>query len=444
MSHRKRRWAGAALTAVLCGNVVRADEFEIVPPPPPDVTTLPAVVILWEEPRPVVTTSAVDPPKVLPPAGEVKPPAGEAKPLTPVVEPPPAVIPPTTLVPPLSVTPPLSVAPPVTNPPATTPGGWYGGAEMLFLTPYVSNNTAFTVVTPPVPPAPGAFPVAIGSAQGQPFDWDCGQAYRAWVGWTHPTGWGIRADGFVYNQGSNVASLINQPDPIAPRLVTVPPVIPFIPGAASFGAPTAVLAGGGIGSDRLLFTSDLNVRTVDAEATYQWGGCDCLVRVSGGVRWTGLRQGYHAALRNCGDGDTTETQQLDFEQEFSGAGPTVGLFLRHTLGADGLAAYGSVRGAILAGHLDERAAYFQDISDPALLALVGSQQTRTRFDNRSAHVLTEAELEMGLEYAVPVGRSRLFVRGGLVAQSYSNAGSATNSLGTLSLLGGTAAVGVNY
>jgi hypothetical protein len=443
MSHRKRRWAGAALTAVLCGNVVRADEFEIVPPPPPDVTTLPAVVILWEEPRPVVPTGAADPPTVLPPADEVKP-------LTPVVEPPPAVMPPTTLVPPVSlaplpaVAPPVSIAPPATYGPAPNLGRWSGGAEMLFLTPYVSNNTAFTVIAPPAPPAPGAFPVAIGSAQGQPFAWDCGQAFRAWAGWTHPTGWGIRADGFVYNQESNVASLVNQPDPIAPRLVTVPPVIPFIPGAASFGAPTAVLAGAGIGSDRLLFTSDLNVRTVDAEVTYQWGGCDCLVRVSGGVRWTGLRQGYHAALRNSGDGITTETQQLDFEQEFSGAGPTVGLFLRHTLGADGLAAYGSVRGAILAGHLDQRGAYSQDISDPALLALVGSQQTRTRFDNRSAQVLTEAELEMGLEYAVPVGRSRLFVRGGLVAQSYSNAGSATSSLGTLSLLGGTAAVGVNY
>jgi hypothetical protein len=141
---------------------------------------------------------------------------------------------------------------------------------------------------------------------------------------------------------------------------------------------------------------------------------------------------------------TSETQQLDFVQEFSGAGPAVGLFLRHGLGDCGLAAYGSVRGAILAGHLDQRASYLQDINDPALLALVGSQQTRTRFDNRSSHVLTETELELGLEYAVPVGKSRLYLRGGLVGQSYSNAGNATGSLGTLSLLGGQLAAGVNY
>jgi hypothetical protein len=178
--------------------------------------------------------------------------------------------------------------------------------------------------------------------------------------------------------------------------------------------------------------------------TYQWGDGNCLVRVSGGARWTGLRQGYHAALRNFGDGITTETQQLDFVQEFSGAGPTVGLFLRHALGGTDLAAYGSVRGAILVGHLEQRAAFVQDISDPTFVALVGSQQTQTRFDNRSAHVLTVTELELGLEYAVPVGKSRLYVRGGVVGQNYANAGNATNSVGTLSLIGGQASVGVNY
>src|SRR5262245_16667099 len=40
-------------------------------------------------------------------------------------------------------------------------GGFYAGAELLFLRPYLSDNTAFTVITPSAPAAPGAFPVAI-------------------------------------------------------------------------------------------------------------------------------------------------------------------------------------------------------------------------------------------------------------------------------------------
>jgi hypothetical protein len=313
----------------------------------------------------------------------------------------------------------------------------------MALKPYASNNTAYTLTTPPTPPPPVGIPVAVGSAQSVAFDWDLQPAWQAWVGWTAASGWGVRADGFGFNQGSNVSTLINQVDPIAPRLVTVPGVIPFIPGTAAFGAPTAVLAGAGIGADQFIFSSDLNIRAVDLEATYQWAGDDFLVRLSAGGRWQSVRQGYHAAVQNPGDGVTFETQRLDFVQEFSGAGPTVGLFARHDL-AGGLAGYASVRGAILAGHLEQRGAYSQDISDPTLLAFVGSQATRTRFDSRADHVLTYGELELGLEYGFAMGHSRLFVRGGVLGQSYGNIGNATTPFGTLSLMGITTAVGVNY
>ena len=48
------------------------------------------------------------------------------------------------------------------------------------------------------------------------------------------------------------------------------------------------------------------------------------------------------------------------------------------------------------------------------------------------------------DHGVVLNGSRLFVRGGVVGQAYGNAGSATTSLGTFSLIGGQAAVGVNY
>ena len=438
MNHRNRRWAWAALTAALLGTTARADDPIVVPPPPPDVTTLPIVTI----PAPVLDPLAVEIPSVAivdPIAGPAPPMATETVvPATAQTAAPPAA--------PAAQMPDVVIQAPALPPPqptGSTPGGFYVGGGPSFLKPYLSNNTAYTVTTPPVPPAPGAFPLALASVQSQPFDWNCEQAFQMWLGWTHASGWGIRADGFIFNQGSNLNSFINQVDPIAPKIVSVPPIIPFIPGAAGFGAPTAVLAGAGIGADRMLFGSDLNIRSADLELTYQLAGDGFLVRLSAGGRWTSLRQGYHAALRNFGDGITTEAQQIDFVQQFSGAGPTIGLFARHDI-FDGLSAYAGIRGAILAGHLDQSAAFSQAISDPNLAAFVGSQRTQTRFDTRADHVLTVAEMELGLEYGVNVGGSRLYARAGIVGQSYGNAGNASNTLGTLSLIGGTASVGVNY
>ncbi|HEX3149617.1 MAG TPA: Lpg1974 family pore-forming outer membrane protein [Gemmataceae bacterium] len=433
MSHFQRRWAFAALTAALFGTAVRAGD-EIVLPAPPDVSTLPVVVI-----------PAVAKPSDLPAPGEVKPVAIPDIPIIPTAAADPVPAPPTLSAAPTPPAPPAATFIPPPMPPVTqsSSSGVYAGAGLLYLKPYISNNAAFAVTTPPVPPGFGAFPTAFATVENQSFDWNAKQAFQIWGGWTSSSGWGIRADAFSFSHDSNAASLVNQVDPIAPRLVGVPGVIPFIPGAAGFGAPTAVLAGAGIGSDRMVFGSSLDIRTTDLEVTYQWAGDEYLLRLSAGGRWTSLRQGYFATLRNFGDGITTETQKLDFQQKFSGVGPTVGLYAEHAIGG-GLSAYGSVRGSVLAGNVEQHAGFFQDISDPALVAFVGSQQTRTRFDNCSDHVLTVAELELGLEYAIVQGCSRYYARAGVVAQSYGNAGNATGTLGTLSLFGGQMAIGVNY
>jgi hypothetical protein len=365
---------------------------------------------------------------VIPAAGDVPPP-----PMPPAPPgPPPVVLP--------SDAPPLFLD---QGHPGSAPGGFYGGAGLLFLTPYVSNNTAFTLTTPPTPPPPGAFPVAIGSAQNANFEWAYGQAVQAWVGWTHPSGWGVRVDTFAFDQGSDTLTAINGPGLAAPRLITVPGVIPAIPGAAAFGSPSSVLAGAGLGTDRLLFNSDLEIRSFDAEGTYQLGGPDYVVRLSAGIRGQSIRQRYHATLRNPGDGVTMELQRLEFAQDFSGGGPTIGLFARHSI-FDCLAAYVNARGAILAGHVTQRGEFYESIQDPLLAAFVGSQQTQTRFDNKSDQVVTYGEIEFGLEYGVCIGHANLFLRAGIVGQAYGNAGNATGGNGTLGLLGGQVAAGLNY
>jgi len=326
---------------------------------------------------------------------------------------------------------------------ADSTGGFYAGGGVLLLSPYINNNTAFTVINPPVPSAPGAFPLAVASARTVPFNWNCEPGWQAWAGWSSECGWGAQARVFVFDHSSDQLTLTTAPGAIPP-IVTVPDIIPAIPGTAAFAAPSSILGAAGIGTDRLVFSSDLQICSADFEATYKWCAPDCLARVSGGLRVMSIKHGYHALLTNPGDGVTSEFQRLDANADFNGAGPTVGLFLRKGLCDCGLAAYGNVRGSIVFGQVERTAAYAQDVNDPTLVGLVGSSQTRTRFDERADCVVTVGEIELGLEYETCVYGKRLFVRGGVVGQTYLGAGSASSSTGNLGMLGGTASIGVNY
>ena len=319
--------------------------------------------------------------------------------------------------------------------------GWYAGVGLVYLRPYVSNNTAYTLTSSTAGTAIGNFPLAIGTALDAPFDYSHGVGCQAWVGWNDLSGWGARLGTFSFDDESELVTLVIPPG--TTRLVTVPQVIPPIPGVAGFEAPTSVLAGAGIGQDRLAFRSELEIRTVDVEGTYLFGDAGCRVLVSAGVRCTTLRQDYHAFLTNPGDGVTNESQRLDAFREFEGAGPTVAVNVRYGP-PDGLSGYGGVRGAVLYGTMDRSAAFVQEINDPFLLAFVGSQRTRTRFAASADHVLTVGEFEAGVEYGMRIGTSRVFIRGGLVAQAYLDAGSATGSSGTLGLFGAVMALGVDY
>ena len=322
--------------------------------------------------------------------------------------------------------------------------GLYGGASILFLTPSLSNNVAYNVTRPPVPPAPGEFPAAVGSSANVPFEWDYENAWRFWAGWSSVSGIGVRVGGFMFDRPSDTAFRLSQPNPSGPEFITVPTIIPTIPGTAQFASPSAVLDVAGIGVDQLTFKSSLNIETLTVEGTYAFDRGSCLIQAMAGVQFTSVKQQYHAQLLNPGDGVTTEFQQLDSLQEFRGCGPSIGVFLRHGLWGRRLAAYANLHGAILFGKLEQQAAFVQAIQDPNFVALSGSQTTHTRFDNRADHTLTTAEIELGLEYGFCIGHSRTFVRGGIVGQSYGNAGNASSSLGTLSLFGSTVSVGLNY
>jgi Legionella pneumophila major outer membrane protein precursor len=304
------------------------------------------------------------------------------------------------------------------------------GTDLLYVRPYISVNTAFTVVS--------------GTTESEPFDWHHTRAHRIWIGCAEPTGWGVRAQGFVFDDASDNRHVTLTSAEIATRQVTTPPFGPVIPGVTDFGGPSAVLARSGLGEDRLTFRSDLRIVAAEVEATFACGTDDWTVCLSGGGRYLQVRHGYRPELENAGRLGTSETQNLTLGREFTGYGPTLALFARHRIGDSVLSAYASARGSVVVGTLDEQAAFARSVNDPDLLAGVGTRQTRTNATSTSDHTIPVVELEIGLECGGALGRMRLFGRAGVVAQTYFNAGSATNSSGSLSLVGGAITIGFGF
>ncbi|HJZ90330.1 MAG TPA: Lpg1974 family pore-forming outer membrane protein [Gemmataceae bacterium] len=306
----------------------------------------------------------------------------------------------------------------------------FAGTDLLYLKPYISNNSAFTAV--------GA------SSETEPFDWQHTRAHRIWIGYAEPSGWGVRAQGFVFDDSSDSWHVTLTRAEITTRQISAPPFDSVIPVVAGFGAPSAVLGRAGLGEDRLTFRSDLRIVSADVEATFACGTDDWTVRFSGGGRYLELRHGYRAELENNGEFGTSETQNLNLNRDFTGYGPTLALFARHRIGDTALSAYASARGSLVVGTLDEQATFARSVNDPDLLAGVGRRQTRANAVSSADHTIPVAELEMGLECSGALGRMRLFGRAGVVAQTYFNAGSATGSTGSLTMLGALVTVGFGF
>jgi Legionella pneumophila major outer membrane protein precursor len=314
------------------------------------------------------------------------------------------------------------------------------GTDLLYLKPYISGNSAFAVITAP----PVAGPIVTGSGETEPFDWQHTRAHRIWIGVGEPSGWGVRTQCFVFDDASDTRHVTLTSAEIATRQVMAPPVGPTIPDVTGFGGPSAVLGRAGLGEDRLTFRSDLRIVAAELEATFTYGTDDWTVRFSGGGRYLQIRHGYRAELENAGELGTSETQDLTLGREFTGYGPTLALFARHRIGHSVLSAYASARGSLVVGTLDEQAAFARSVNDPDLLAGVGTRQTRTNAVASTDHTIPVAEIEMGLECAGALGRMRLFGRAGVVAQTYFNAGSATGSTGSLTLVGALVTVGFGF
>jgi hypothetical protein len=315
------------------------------------------------------------------------------------------------------------------------------GTAFYLLKPFFQNNTAFVTTTRPGTPS--------SVVENEPFHWDYNPTAAFWLGWSLPCGLGVRSRYFFFDQGSITTNVSNTTT--APPQTTInPPLANFLflsTGGTAFGSPGTVL-NSGFGTDQLSFASHLKINAVDVEVTYAFTWEQWSLLGSGGGRFMTIDQGYHATLFNSGGGrPVSEAQFFDATRKFTGGGLVVGLQANRYIAKTGLSLFGSLRGSWLLGESNTRVGFSQTVDDPTGLILPGGPGTLhiSPTANQSAdHVLSVLEVELGLQYDVDLGPTKVFARAAAVDQTYFEVGNASAATGSLSLFGFQLSAGLNY
>lgn len=331
------------------------------------------------------------------------------------------------------------------NPAPDCAGGLQAGGTFYFLKPFMQNNTAYVTTTNPG--------LANSLVTNTPFEWNLQPAFAGWLGWTWGSGLGIRARYFQFDDASESA-YVNNYTSVPQTFINAPNanLLPLSTGATVFGSPGTLLTTPGqssstVGPDHLTFTSGLIIRAVDLEATYAWTLGNWSFLASAGGRYMQLDQHYQATLVNTGNGlGASELQQLDNTRNFNGGGLTGAFQGTYQIANSGFSLYAMGRASFIAGQTRENESYLQTLNNPSGIILgVGPTQTINPQASRvSDHVLPVLELELGVQYAIELGRTKLFFRAAGVNQTYFDAGNATSTAGNLSLFGVQGTIGLNY
>jgi len=296
------------------------------------------------------------------------------------------------------------------------------GAGLYIVKPFFQTNPAFTSMSAGFFNGNGS--VTTTTAQ-QDFCWGLNAAPVIWLGYVSDGGWGVRARWWLFDQRSST-SVITGPNTT---------IFSAFPGGQSF--PSILPA-------QMFVSSNLKLDSWDFEGTREtqlglWG-----LLFSAGFRYAHLSQNYSAhSLSSINVVEAIrETQFLSSGHNFNGAGPTIALEAKRPIGSSGLSLFGSIRGVMLFGESKQQAArtsVFQLIPfGPAPNVFVSN------FTSDHHPVLPVAELEMGVEFSRNWGNTRPFVRTGLLAQTWFDAGSASQLDGNLGFLGLSLTAGLNY
>jgi len=323
---------------------------------------------------------------------------------------------------------------------------FFADAGVYLMEPQFEGNPAF--LASPLKGVGHAAPLPFHLDE---FDYDLSFTPRATVGVANDSGWGLRTSWWFFDQ--NASTLVShKTDPKHTLLFSSV----AIPGVGGFTWPGPAAQQFNVFNNMLNFGSHLKLDVWDWEAFREvHAGAWCLL-FSAGARYAHVSQNYDVTASNAGKGKLgtlsvnllTDSQEVDADHHFDGFGPTGALDLHRPLGASGFAVYGTARTSVLFGHT-KIGAFRQTVLIDQVVPLKGKATTarRTTFlseETGEDDVLPVEEFEFGLEWAQALGRGRIFVRTGLVAQVWFDAGNATSPDGDLGFLGGALTAGIDY
>lgn len=310
------------------------------------------------------------------------------------------------------------------------------GASLLVVVPHFESNPAFTTTAIR---SQGAGQPNVTVRRVDEFDYNWALSPRIWLGVENDSGFGLRTRWWHYDQSAPTLTTTNDPIPLGSATLrqTVAGDSPLMAIGPQTGLPgvLSIQEQGVAGkADVLVFTSDLRMDVWDFEATFsdiQMGQWQLLL--ASGVRYAHVSQHYNSFLA----GNTT--QFLDSGQSFNGLGPSFAAEARRPVGDLGLTFFGAARAALLFG-TDEHSVHGRNIGltqfPPITLGDHEDFSSRRR-------MLPSFELELGLEYAVPLDLVEIFAQAGVLGQLWPS-GSGAHGNGNMGLIGFHISTGLRF
>jgi hypothetical protein len=301
-------------------------------------------------------------------------------------------------------------------------GHFMAGVGLYIMKPFFQNNPAFFTQTTSSTSAIGTFSSTINTNQHD-FDWGLNAAPVIWLGYTSDCGLGVRARWWLFDQKS-ATSAVSDPN------TTIFSAFPAGLSIAAFQSP-------------MFLNSNLKLDVWDFEGTGETQVGHWVLQYSGGFRYAHLSQDYNAlsvreSPRPGLPFPLVFLSTLSSGHNFNGAGPTLALEARRPIGNSGLSLFAILRGTMLFGQSK------QEGNELNVTQLVTTSTTNETNQSNHDTVLPVAELEIGAEYSLRWGNVYPFVRTGLVAQTWFDAGSASTLDGNLGFLGLSVTAGLNY
>ena len=311
-------------------------------------------------------------------------------------------------------------------------GHFVAGAGVYIIRPYFQNNPAYFTETFA---SAGVSVFTFETAQHD-FSWGLNAAPVVWLGYVSECG----ARWWLFDQRS-ATSAMSDPNTI---------VFSAEPGGLSIETPTGLPFSAVEPGSRMFVSSNLKLNVWDFEGTWETAAGRWGLLFSGGVRYAHLSQDYNAFQTSRGatfgifipGEEFLLTDLLSSGHNFNGAGPTLALEAKRPIGNSGLSLFANLRGAMLFGQSK------QQVDQPTIIERGFPNPTTsvsvTSFSYVRDTLLPVAELEMGVEFSRNWGAARPFLRTGLVAQTWFDAGSASQLDGNLGFLGLSVMAGLNY